>query len=72
MEIFHIDLGNMTRKNKLLFIINALLGIGTIGTQFFLISFYRDIMPTGVMIASILSLLAYFLLVFIVCSIRTN
>ena len=57
---FHFNLENMTKKNKILFIINTLLGILAIGTQFYLISFYSDKMPIGITIVSILSLLAYF------------
>ncbi|MCI9040168.1 MAG: GHKL domain-containing protein [Clostridia bacterium] len=57
---FYIDLGNMTRKNKILFFINTSLGIVSIVTQFYLIIFYSDTMPTGIIITSILSLLAYF------------
>lgn len=57
---FYINLGNMTQKNKILFFINAFLGIVTICTQFYLIIFYCDTMPTGVIITSILSLSAYF------------
>lgn len=57
---FNINLGNMTRKNKILFFINTLLGLIAIFTQFYLIIFYSDTMPTSVIITSILSLLAYF------------
>lgn len=56
----YINLENMTKKNKILFIINAILGILAIGTQFYLITFYSDKMPIGITIVSILSLLAYF------------
>lgn len=57
---FRFNLENLTKKNKILFIINTLLGIIAIGTQFYLISFYSDKMPIGITIVSILSLLAYF------------
>ena len=57
---FHFNLENMTKKSKILFIVNTLLGIIAIGTQFYLISFYSDKMPIGITIVSILSLLAYF------------
>ena len=56
----HIDLENMTKRNKILFIVNTIFGILAIGTQLFLIAFYSDKMPIGVTIISILSLLAYF------------
>lgn len=57
---FHISLGNMTRKNKVLFFANTIFGIIAIFTQFYLIIFYSDTMPTGIIITSIFSLLAYF------------
>ena len=61
---FNIKLENMTRKNKVLFVINTLLGILVIGTQFYLIVFYSDKMPIYITITSILSLLAYFVISF--------
>ena len=57
---FHINLENMTKKNKVLFIVNTILGLISIITQFYLIIFYSDTMPTGIIITSILSLSAYF------------
>ena len=57
---FRFNLENLTQKNKILFIVNTLLGIIAIGTQFYLISFYSDKMPIGITIVSILSLFAYF------------
>ena len=61
---FNIKLENMTRTNKILFIINTLLGILAIGTQFYLIVFYSDKMPIYITIVSILSILAYFVISF--------
>lgn len=61
---FYINLGNMTQKNKALFIGNTILGLISICTQFYLIIFYSDTMPTGIIITSILSLLAYFFISF--------
>lgn len=61
---FNIKLENMTKKNKILFIVNTLLGILAIGTQFYLIVFYSDKMPIYITITSILSLLAYFIISF--------
>lgn len=57
---FRFNLENLTKKNKILFIVNTLLGIIAIGTQFYLISFYSDKIPIGITIVSILSLFAYF------------
>lgn len=60
----NIKLENMTRKNKILFVVNTLLGILAIGTQFYLIVFYSDKMPIYITITSILSILAYFVISF--------
>lgn len=57
---FHINLENMTRRNRVLFIINTILGLVSICTQFYLIIFFSDTMPTFIIITSILSLSAYF------------
>lgn len=57
---FNIKLENMTNKSKSLFIINTLLGILAIGTQFYLIVFYSDKMPITITIVSILSICTYF------------
>lgn len=61
---FNIKLENMTRKNRILFIINTLLGILAIATQIYLMAFYSDKMPIYITITSILSLLAYFVISF--------
>lgn len=57
---FNIKLENMTSRNKVLFIVNTLLGILAIGTQFYLIVFYSDKMPISVTVVSIVSICAYF------------
>lgn len=61
---FNIKLENMTKTNKTLFIVNTLLGIIAIGTQFYLIVFYSDKMPIYITITSILSLITYFVISF--------
>lgn len=61
---FNIKLENMTRKNRILFIISTLLGILAIATQIYLMAFYSDKMPIYITITSILSLLAYFVISF--------
>lgn len=61
---FHINLENMTKQNKILFLFNTILGIVAIATQFYLLSFYSDQMPIIITVVSILSLLAYFLISF--------
>lgn len=59
---FHINLEHMNKKNKILFIANALLGIIAIATQLFLITFYNDKVPILITIVSMISLLGYFLI----------
>ena len=59
---FHIDLEHMTKKNKILFFINTILGILAIGSQIYIMAFYSDKMPIGITVLSMLSLLAYFIL----------
>lgn len=61
---FNIKLENMTKKNRILFIVNTLLGILAIATQIYLMAFYSDKMPIYITITSILSLLAYFVISF--------
>lgn len=57
---FHIDLSQMTLKNKILFFTTMILGIIVMGMQLYLLSFYSDKMPVSITIISIISLLAYF------------
>ena len=57
---FHINLEKMDKKNRILFIINTLIGIVAIGSQFYIMAFYSDKMPIAITIISILSLLTYF------------
>lgn len=61
---FSIKLENMTKKNRVLFIVNTFLGILAIATQIYLMAFYSDKMPIYITITSILSLLAYFVISF--------
>lgn len=61
---FNIKLENMTKKNKILFIVNTFLGILAIATQIYLMAFYSDKIPIYITITSILSLLAYFIISF--------
>ncbi len=57
---FHINISNMTKKHKILFVINTVLGILTICAQLYLISFYSNTMPIIITIISIVGLFAYF------------
>lgn len=57
---FNINLEIMTKKNKILFLINTFLGILAIGTQFYLLAFYSDKMPIYITIISMLSICTYF------------
>lgn len=57
---FNIKLENMNKHSRILFIVNTLLGIIAMGTQFYLLFVYSGNMPTLITIISIISLLAYF------------
>ena len=57
---FNIKLENMTKRSKILFIINTFLGILAIGSQFCLMAFYSDKMPIAITIVSIVSICTYF------------
>lgn len=57
---FNIRLDTMTKKNRILFILTALLGIVAIGAQFAIMAFYSDKMPIWITIISIVSLVGYF------------
>lgn len=57
---FYINLENIDKKSKTLFITNTLIGIIAIGSQFYIMAFYSDKMPIVITIISIVSLLAYF------------
>lgn len=53
-------LDNFNNKNKTTLITNFLLGLLTIGTQFYLIVFYNETLPFFIILLSTISLLAYF------------
>lgn len=59
---FNITLDNMSKKNKILFFITTVLGMLAIGSQIYLIVFYSDKMPIAIIVISIVSLLAYFII----------
>lgn len=50
----------LSRGNKIVIFINSIVGILTIGTQFYLIGYYNDSLPIGIIILSILTFSAYF------------
>ena len=58
IEIFD----NMSNKNKILLIINALLIILVLAMQFYLITFYSNTMPLSITIINIIGLIAYFMI----------
>lgn len=51
---------NLSRNNKIVIFVNSIIGIITIGMQFYLLGYYNDIMPLGIIILSILTFNAYF------------
>lgn len=58
---FNINLlDNIDNKNKRILILNCILGIIAIGTQFFLADFYSNKLPIIIVFLSIISLLTYF------------
>lgn len=57
---FCVSIENMTKINKILFIVNAILGLLSISSQFYILAFYSDKMPIMITIISILSLSTYF------------
>ena len=60
---FNITLiDNMNKKEKLLLLLNCILAIVAIGTQFYLIGFYNDNLPFVIILLSMLSLITYFLM----------
>ena len=60
---FNITLiDTMNKKEKLLLLLNCILAIIAIGTQFYLIGFYNDNLPFVIILLSMLSLITYFLM----------
>ena len=56
---FNINLDILSKKNKILYIINAILGLCVIGTQLYLISYYSDTLPVIITLVSIFGLASY-------------
>lgn len=50
----------ISKNNKIVIFINTIVGILTIGTQFYLIGFYNDYLPFRIILLSLLTLTAYF------------
>lgn len=48
------------KHNKLVIILNSIVGIITIWTQFYLIGYYNDSLPLHIILLSLLTLIAYF------------
>lgn len=55
-------LDNMNRKNKVLLILNFIMGIIAISIQYYLIQFYNDTVPFYITIISSITLLLYFII----------
>ncbi len=53
-------LDNMSKSNKTILLLNFILVIVTISTQFYLIGYYNEILPFSITLLSIISLIAYF------------
>lgn len=59
---FNINLDILSKKNKILFIVSAILGLCVIGTQLYLISYYSDSLPIVITLISIIGLASYLFL----------
>lgn len=59
---FNINIDVLSKKNKILYIVNAILGLCVIGTQLYLISYYSDSLPVIITLISIIGLAGYFFL----------
>lgn len=59
---FNINLDILSKKNKILFIVSAILGLCVIGTQLYLISYYSDSLPVIITLVSIFGLASYLFL----------
>lgn len=59
---FNINIDILSKKNKILYIFSAILGLCVIGTQLYLISYYSDSLPVIITLISIIGLAGYFFL----------
>ena len=59
---FNINIDVLSKKNKTLFIVSAILGLCVIATQLYLISYYSDTLPVLITLISIIGLAGYFFL----------
>lgn len=48
------------KRNKIVLFFNSIIGVITIATHFYLIGYYNDNLPSGIILLSILTLIAYF------------
>ncbi len=64
---FHLQLSlldELSKRIKLIFIINFIIGIIAIASQLYLISFYYNILPIYITVISVIALITYFILSF--------
>ena len=59
---FNINIDVLSKKNKILFIVSAILGLCVIATQLYLISYYSNTLPVVITLISIVGLASYFFL----------
>ena len=59
---FNINIDILSKKNKILFIVSAILGLCVIATQLYLISYYSDTLPVIITLVDIIGLASYFFL----------
>lgn len=53
---------NLSKHNKFVILLNSIVGFITIGTQFYLIGYYNDTLPSKIIILSLFTFTAYFFL----------
>ena len=59
---FNINIDVLSKKNKTLFIVSAILGLCVIATQLYLISYFSDTLPVIITLVDIIGLASYFFL----------
>lgn len=50
----------LSKHNKIVIFVNSIIGILTIATQFYLLGYYNNTMPLGIILLSLLTFIAYF------------
>lgn len=51
---------NLSKRNQIVIFINSIIGIITIATQFYLLGYYNDFLPSEIILLSVVTFTAYF------------